>query len=246
MMPPTFSFPLRGSGFNAKPAAAWVPMAFAANQLQVRGNEFSYSVVGRLKAGTSIEQARAELQVLGRRVNERYPPSSSLNSSIGFAARPLREETSGPLRRPLLLLLGAVGLVLLVTCANVANLVLSRSAARRRELAIRTALGSSRGRLLQLLLAEGGILSVAGGVLGILLSQGLVATVPAAVTATLPTAGDIGVDLRVLACTRSIPTITSILFAMRPLVGFDRRGPDTTFQQEASRTTSGRRQHRVQ
>ena len=122
VMPPAFSFPLRGRGFNATPAAAWVPMAFADSQLRVRGNEFSHGVVGRLKTGTSIEEARAELEVLARRVNERYPQPRNLNSSIAFAARPLREETSGPLQRPLLLLLGAVGLVLLVTCANVANL----------------------------------------------------------------------------------------------------------------------------
>ena len=204
VMPPAFSFPLRGRGFNATPAAAWVPMAFADTQLQVRGNEFFYSVVGRLKTGTSIEEARAELEILARRVNERYPPPRNPNTSIAFAARPLREETSGPLQRPLLLLLGAVGLVLLVTCANVANLVLSRAAARRRELAVRAALGSSRGRLLQLLLAEGAILSIAGGTIGVLLSQGLVAAVPAAVTATLPTARDIAVDMRVLAFTGAI------------------------------------------
>jgi ABC-type antimicrobial peptide transport system permease subunit len=132
---------------------------------------------------------------------------------------PLREETSGPLQRPLLLLLGAVGLVLLVTCANVANLVLSRAAARRRELALRATLGSSRARLLQLLLAEAAILSIAGGTIGILLSQALVAAVPAAVTSTLPTARDISVDVRVLAFTGAISILTSILFAVIPLLG---------------------------
>ena len=123
VMPPGFSFPLRGPGFNARPAAAWVPMAFTAQQLQARGNERIHGVVGRLKTGTSIEEARAELEVLAERVNERYPLAArNRNFSIGFVAMPLREETSGPLQRPLLLLLGAVGLVLLVTCANVANL----------------------------------------------------------------------------------------------------------------------------
>src|SRR6188472_3513904 len=114
---------------------------------------------------------------------------------------------------------------------------------RRRELAVRAALGSSRGRLLQLLLAEGAILSIAGGTLGVLLSQGLVAAVPAAVTATLPTARDIAVDVRVLAFTGAISILTSILFAVIPLSGFDRRGPGSTLQEEASRTTPGRRRH---
>jgi putative ABC transport system permease protein len=247
VMPPGFSFPLRGPGFNAKPAAAWVPMAFTAQQLKARGNERNHGVVGRLKTGTSIEEARAELEILAGRVNERYPlVLRNRNFSTSFVAKPLREETSGPLQRPLLLLLGAVGLVLLVTCANVANLVLSRAAARRRELALRAALGSSRARLLQLLLAEGAILSIAGGTIGILLSQALVAAVPAAVASTLPTARDISVDVRVLAFTGAISILTSILFAVIPLLGLDRRGPGSTLQEEASRTTPGVRRHRMQ
>jgi putative ABC transport system permease protein len=247
VMPPGFSFPLRGPGFNARPAAAWVPMAFTARQLQVRGNERIHGVVGRLKTGTSIDEARAELEILAGRVNERYPLAGrNRNFSIGFVAMPLREETSGPLQRPLLLLLGAVGLVLLVTCANVANLVLSRAAARRRELAVRAALGSSRGRLLQLLFAEGAILSIAGGTVGILLSQALVAAVPAAVASTLPTVRDISVDVRVLAFTGAISILTSILFAVIPSFGFERRGPGSTLQEEASRTTPGLRRHRMQ
>jgi putative ABC transport system permease protein len=247
VMPPGFSFPVRGAGFNARPAAVWVPMAFTAQQLQARGNERIHGVVGRLKTGTSIEKARAELEILGGRINERYSLAArNRNFSIGVVAMPLRDETSGPLQRPLLLLLGAVGLVLLVTCANVANLVLSRTAARRRELALRAALGSSRTRLLQLLLAEGAILSIAGGAIGILLSQVLVAAVPASVASTLPTVREISVDVRVLAFTGGISILTSILFALIPLFGFDRRGPGSTLQEEASRTTAGVRRHRMQ
>jgi putative ABC transport system permease protein len=247
VMPPGFGFPLRGPGFNSKPAAAWVPLAFTAQQLQVRGNERIYNVVGRLKAGTSLEEARAELEILGGRVNERYPLAArNRNFSIGFATKPLREEASGPLQRPLLLLLAAVGLVLLITCANVANLVLSRAAVRRRELALRAALGSSRARLLQLLFAEGAILSIAGSALGVLLAQALVAVVPASVASTLPTVRDISVDVRVLAFTGGISILTSILFAVIPLVGFDRRGPGSTLQEDTSRTTAGLRRHRMQ
>src|SRR4029453_19465843 len=116
----------------------------------------------------------------------------------------------------------------------------------RRERALRGALGSSRARLLQLLLAEGAILSIAGGTIGILLSQALVAAVPAAVASTLPTARDISVDVRVLAFTGAISILTSILFAVIPLLGLDRRGPGSTLQEEASRTTPGGRRHRKQ
>ena len=247
IMPPGFNFPLRGRGFNGKPAAAWVPMGFGDRQLQARGNEFNHGVVGRLKPGTSIDEARAELEVLAGRVNERYPEVlRNARFSVGFVAMPLREESSGPMQRPLLLLLGAVGLVLLVTCANVANLVLSRAASRSRELAVRTALGSSRGRLLQLLLAEGVLLSIAGGIVGVLLSQAIVAAVPAVVTETLPAALTIAVDMRVLGFTMAIAILTSILFAAIPMLGIDRRGPGSTLQEEASRTTPGLRRHRTQ
>lgn len=247
VMPPGFSFPLRGPGFNARPAAAWVPMAFTAQQLQARGNERIHGVVGRLKTGTSIDEARAELDVLGRRINDRYPLfARNRNFSIGLVAMPLREETSGPIQRPLMLLLGAVGLVLLVTCANVANLVLSRAAARSREIALRAALGSSRTRLLQLLLAEGAILSSAGGTLGILLSQALIAAVPVAVASTLPAAREISIDVRVLAFTGAISILTSSLFAVIPLFGFERRGSGSMLREETSRTTSGLRRHRMQ
>ena len=247
VMPPGFEFPLRGRGFNGTPAAAWVPMGFTDRQLQARGNEFNNGVVGRLKAGTSLDQARAELAVLGPRINDRYPQVlQNVRFSIALSAMPLREESSGPIQRPLLLLLGAVGLVLLVTCANVANLVLSRAASRSREIAVRTALGSSRGRLLQLLLAEAAILSIAGGIVGVLLSQAIVSAVPAVVTETLPAAQSIAIDVRVLAFTAAISILTSLLFAVIPLFGFDRREPGSTLQEEALRSTPGLRRHRLQ
>ena len=247
VMPPGFSFPLRGPGFNAKPAAAWVPMAFTAQQLKARGNEFIHGVVGRLKTGTSIEEARAELEILAGRVNERYPLAlRNRNFSTGFVAMPLREETSGA--APASPAASAWG----------RRTRASRDVRQRRE--PRTQQSGcapsracpprsawlSRARLLQLLLAEGAILSIAGGTIGILLSQALVAAVPAAVASTLPTARDISVDVRVLAFTGAISILTSILFAVIPLLGLDRRGPGSTLQEEASRTTPGVRRHRMQ
>jgi predicted permease len=113
-------------------------------------------------------------------------------------------------------------------------------------MALRTALGSSRGRLLQLLLAEGAILSIAGGIVGVALSQAIVAAVPVVVTETLPAAQSIAVDARVLTFTTAISLMTAIMFAMIPLFGIDRRGPGSTLQEEASRTTPGLRRHRTQ
>jgi len=245
VMPATFEFPRRGPQANSRPASIWVPMGFTPQQLQVRGNELNHSVVGRLKDGRSIEDARAELLVLARRIRDSYPAVRN-GPSLDLRATPLEEEIAGRMERPLLLLLAAVGLVLLVTCANVANLVLSRAAARSREIAVRTALGSSRARLLQLLLAEAAILSAAGALLGVLLSRMAVSAVPAVVTEALPIVRDVPIDIRVLTFTTVVAIATSILFALIPLVAVERRAPATALQEEASRTTSGTRRHRLQ
>ena len=247
IMPRHFEFPSRGPQFNSKPASVWIPIAFTGRQKQGWGDEYNQSVIGRLKDGVSIGEARAELDILARRINASYPPTLQRSGfSTSLSALPLREELAGRVERPLLLLLGAVGLVLLVTCANVANLVLSRLASRRREIAVRTALGSSRIRVLQLLLAEAASLSMAGGLLGILCSQLIVGAMPSVVTETLPIVRNISIDFRVLAFTAAIAAATSIVFAFLPMVTVDRGTPGPALQEETARTTPGRRRHRLQ
>jgi putative ABC transport system permease protein len=247
VMPATFEFPRRGPRANSRPASAWVPMAFRPAQLQVRGNELNHSVVAGLKDGTSIDNARAALEAVARRIGEQYvPPLGNGRPALAIVGTPLQEEISGRTERPLLLLFAAVGLVLLVTCANVANLVLSRSAARSRELALRTALGSSRTRLLQLLLAEAAILSAAGALLGFVLARVVVSAVPVVVTEMLPIAGEISLDVRVLLFTTGVALAASLLFAIIPLLALERRTPGAALQEEATRTTPGTRRHRLQ
>src|SRR5688572_13760966 len=247
VMPAGFEFPRRGPQINNMPADVWIPLAFTDIQRQARGNEFAYSAVARSRPGVSLEQAQAELGVLTRRINERYPPGlKTAGFSIDLSAAPLRDTIAGRMERPLLLLLGAVGLVLLVTCANIANLVLSRAASRMREVALRAALGSSRGRLLQLLLAEATVLSIAGGLAGVAIAAGVVAALPVAVAETLPEAGDVSIDLRVLAFSAGLAIATSVLFALIPLVTVDRGTAGRALQDETSRTTPGIRRHRVQ
>jgi len=246
VMPATFEFPRRGPAVGNRPASVWVPMAYTPAQLRERGNGVIHSVVARLKEGTSIEEARAEVSVIARQIGDRYPPAVRKWPAMGMTVTPLQEEISGRMERPLLLLFAAVGLVLVVTCANVANLVLSRSAARSREIALRTALGSSRARLLQLLLAEAAILSASGALLGFVLASLVVSAVPAVVTEMLPIAREVSLDVRVLLFTTGVAIATSIVFAIIPLLALERRTPGSALQEEGTRTTSGTRRHRLQ
>jgi predicted permease len=247
VMPAGFEFPRRGPRSNNEPASIWVPMAFTDAQRQGRGSQFNHSVIGRLREGVSISQARAELDVLAPRINAAYPLELQREGfAVGLSLAPLREEISGRLERPLLLLLAAVGLVLLVSCANVATLVLGRAAARTREIAVRTALGSTRARLAQLLLVEAAILSTAGALVGLLCSWVIVGAVPASVAETLPAARDVSIDLRVLAFTGVIAVATSVLFALVPLATIDRGRPGLALQEEGARSTPGQRRHRLQ
>lgn len=148
----------------------WLPLALSGAQpWQNRATRW-HEMIGRLKPGVTFEQARAELESIGARLASAYP-----DSNTNYAAAPvrLRDEFYGDLRRPLLVLMGAVGLVLAIACTNVANLLLVRLAARRREIAVRLALGASRGQLSSLFLAESGLLAAVGGLFALLLSSWL-------------------------------------------------------------------------
>ncbi len=242
VMPKTFGFPFRGPQANNEPADVWVPIAFTDRERVERGSNFTNSVVARLKRGVSLDMARAQLDVLAVRIAGNYPAAvRNAGFTPHLSALPLREEISGRSRFPLLMLLAAGGVVVLVACASVANLMLSRAAGRRREFAVRTALGARRGRLTQLLLCEALLLSAAGGALGVALAYWSVTAVPAVLTRSIPGSGDVPLDVRVLAFAAMTCLATSFIFAVLPAGTIDRRSPGDALREDTSRTTVGRR-----
>ena len=247
IMPAGFVFPQRGPQFNGEPADLWVPLAVTDRERIERGSMHNKSVIARLKNGVSFQAAQAELDALAERIAANYAPAlRNAGFSPRLFAQPLREEISGRFQAPLLMLLAAVGLVLLVACANVANLILSRVAARTREFGVRTALGARRAQLVQLLLCEALLLSAAGGVLGIAVAYGAVRAAPAVLTRTIPGLHDLAIDFRVLAFTGVVCLATAVIFALIPLPALDRRNPGDSLREDPSRTTAGASKLRVQ
>lgn len=202
----------RGVQFPDRETELWVPARFTKEQLANHGNHF-LQVVARLKPGVSLKTANANLATIAKQLEREHPDS---NAKVGTFAVPLREELAGDVRPAILMLVGAVCFVLLIACANVANLLLSRATGRRRELAMRLALGATRSRVIQQMLTESILLSLFAGAAGLLLSiwgtQFLAALIPNGIA---PVTGA-GVDSRVLLFTLIVSLATGILFGVIP------------------------------
>jgi predicted permease len=187
------------------------PLPLAADAQQRRLDE-NYNLVARLKPGVTMSQAQADISVIAAHIREKDKRDRSFTISVV----PMLDQVVGNVRRALLVLLGSVALVLLIACANVANLLLSRATSREKEVAIRTALGAGRGRLIGQLLTEVVMLSLAGGAGGLLIAQWSLRVVHAINPGNIPRLEAIGIDARVLAFTFAVSLLTGIIFGAAP------------------------------
>jgi len=237
----------QGFHFPGDEVELWTPMVIDASKPDL--GSLSYLGVGRLAPGQTVAGAQAEMQELLYRFSDANPDelSRSVMEQAGLVAdvKPLKELYVSDVRQALWVLLGTVGFVLLIACANVANLFLVRAEARQREQALRSALGASRGDLVRQYLAESVTLSVGGGLLGLGLAafgvRGLVAMAPVAV----PRLSEVGIDGSVLAFTAAISVAAGLLFGLFPVLGYARRDLSGALKEGGRATTAGRERHRV-
>ncbi len=244
--PPEFQSPEKGDEL-------WAPMSFdGADRLRIpsvgtpedlkqRGFRF-FKSVARLKAGVAINQAQAEMSTIASRLEQQYPDS---NGGMGINLVPLHRQIVGDIKPALLLLLAAVGLVLLIACANVANLLLARAAARQKEIAIRVALGAGRARLIRQLLTESVMLALVGGVLGVGLAWLGLRLLVGINPANIPRLGEIEIDGRVLAFTMVVSVLTGLVFGLVPALQASRPDLNETLKEGARGSTGGLGRQRV-
>src|SRR5437016_1889656 len=226
VMPPKFKFP----GW----ADLWVPLAWSNEKRAVRGNH-NYLVIGRLKPEVAVQQAKADLSAISARLEQQYPED---DKGWGATVLSLREQIVGDVRPALLVLLGAVAFVLLIACANVTNLVLAKTLARKKEMAIRTSLGASRAAVLRQILAETVLLSLAGGTLGLFLARFGVTLIQKFLADRLPSSTEITLDAQVLTFTLFLALLAGILAGLLPAVRFTGTDVNEALKQGQTRGSS--------
>jgi putative ABC transport system permease protein len=230
VMPPQFNFPASTQLFRSIAISKFLP------NYEQRDKRNVYAIA-RLKPGVTAEQARAELNTFSQRLAQTYP---DLNQGLSFTLKPLRDFSVGDVRPYLWLLLAAVGFVLLIACTNVINLLLARSLAREREIAIRTAIGAGRGRLIRQLLTESLLLASLGGLLGLAFAVGWVRLLKGLIRAELPTWIAIDLDWRVLVFTLAVSLFTGLIAGLAPALQVSKPDLNELLKEGAKGSQGGR------
>jgi putative ABC transport system permease protein len=233
-----------GPGFNADPAAdLWLPFQFPPNSTD---QAHYFRAAGRLKPGITLDQAKAQLKLAYTEFRRRYPEA---DPKASFSAEPLKDAIIGNVRSSLMMLIGAVSLVLLIACANVANLLMVRAAGRKREFAIRAAMGASPARMVRQLLTESTLLAFTGGALGLGLGFAGVRWLLSIRPGDIPRIGESGagvsLDWRVALYTVGVSILTGILFGLFPAFGASRPDLAATMSEGGSRSGFGLRQSKA-
>jgi putative ABC transport system permease protein len=220
----------------------WTPFPYSPDTWSESGRgERGYAVLARLKPGVSLEQAQADLSVIAAALAAEHP----VDQGVGVAVKKLADSRVGGLRPMLYLLMGAVSLILLIACVNLANLLLARNSARQRELAVRAALGAGRGGLVRQLLAETLLLSLIGGAVGFACAEIGLRALARMHPENLPQLGSVGIDWRVLTFTLLVSLVTSLLFGLAPAFMGTRLNLVDALKQGGRSATSGRSSQRV-
>lgn len=248
VMPPAFIFPLRGPADNSEPADFYVPMGFTALEQQGRGPVLQKSVIGRLRPDSNIEGVNAEVATMIPGMMQDFPGTylqGGGREGLAFDVVPLRREITGSVRTVLWLLLAAVGVLLLIACANVANLMLARAAGRRGEFAIRAAIGASRGELVRMMLCESFVISAISGILGLALAVWGRRLLLMLSPIQMPRIEEVRLQFGVVGFAFLVVLATTVLCGIAAALQHSRTSPAEALKDSARTTTAGRGSHRI-